>query len=77
MSDFNQRAAKGQAINLAISTAIAENKQHDNKYIIEQYLRYLQFANMVQKATPEQLATAVDNPKFIDLIKKLDEELKC
>ena len=75
MSYDNQRAAKGQAINLAIMTAIADGKQHDNKYIIEQFLRHLQFAAMMQKATPDQLATAVDNPKFISLIQDLDKEL--
>ena len=75
MSDFSQRAAKGQAYNLAVNTAIAEGRAHDNKFIIEQFLRHLQFAAMVQKATPDQLATAVDNPKFIQLIQNLDNEM--
>lgn len=74
-SDFSQRAARGQAYNLAVMTAIADGKQHDNKYIVEQFLRHLQFAAMVQKATPDQLATAIDNPKFIKLIKELDDAL--
>lgn len=74
-NDFNQRAAKGQAINIAFSIAVAEGKQNDNKFIIEQYLRVLQFAALLQKATPDQLASAVDNPKFIELINNLDKEL--
>lgn len=75
MSYDNQGAKKGQAINLAFAIAIKEDKVNDNKFIIEQYLRILQFAALLQKATPDQLATAVDNPAFIDLIQKLDEEL--
>lgn len=74
-NDYSMRASKGQAYNLAVMTAIADGKQHDNQYIVEQFLRHLQFAAMVQKATPDQLASAVDNPKFITLIQDLDNEL--
>lgn len=74
-NDFSKRAAIGQAYNLAVSTAIADGKQHDNKYIIEQFLRHYQFAALLQKATMDQLATAVDNPKFIELIQELDKEI--
>lgn len=74
-NDFSQRAARGQAYNLAVQTAISEGRGNDNKYIIEQFLRHLQFAALVQKATPDQLASAVDNPKFIQLIQDLDNEL--
>lgn len=75
MAYDNTAARKGQAINIAFSIAVAEGRQHDNRYIVEQYLRVLEFANMLQKATFEQLSVAVDNPKFIELIKQLDEEL--
>lgn len=71
--DFSQRAARGQAYNLAVQTAIADGKGHDNEYIVKQFLRHLQFAALVQKATPEQLAQAVNNPEVIRLIKELDE----
>jgi hypothetical protein len=73
--DFSQRAAKGQAYNLAVQTAIADGKQHDNEYIVRQFLRHLQFAALVQKDNPEQLAKVVDNPKVLELIKKLDHAL--
>jgi hypothetical protein len=75
-NDFSQRAAKGQAYNLAVSTAIAEGKQHDNEFIVKQFLRHLQFASFVQKATPEQLSDVLKNPKLIDLIRELDEAVK-
>lgn len=32
--DYNDRAAKGQALNLAMQIAIAEGKQHDTDYIL-------------------------------------------
>jgi len=70
--DYSQRAAKGQAYNLAISTAIADGKQHDNRYIVKQYLRHIKFASMLQKANPDQLASAMDNPGYLELLQKLD-----
>ena len=33
-SDYNDRAAKGQALNLAMQIAIAEGRQHDTDYIL-------------------------------------------
>jgi hypothetical protein len=74
--DFSQRAAKGQAYNLAVSTAIADGKQHDNEYIVAQFLRHLAFAQLVQSAQPEQLSQIVKNPKLVKLIKELDAELR-
>lgn len=66
---------KGQAYNLAVASACAAGKQDDNEYIIKQYLRHLQFAALVQKATTEQLVTIVQNPTTIQLIKELDKSL--
>ena len=74
-NNFSQRAAKGQAYNLAIQTAIADGKQHDNEYIVQQFLRHLQFAALVQKANPEQLAAITKNPKIMDLIRELDKAM--
>jgi hypothetical protein len=74
--DYSQRAAKGQAINLAIQTAIADGKHHDNEYITRQFLRYLQFASVLQKANFEQLVAVLDNPKVLKLIKQLDEAIQ-
>lgn len=74
--DFSQRAARGQAYNLAIQTAISDGKQHDNEYIVAQFLRHLAFAQLVQTAQPEQLNQIVKNPKLVKLIKELDAELR-
>ena len=62
---YSQRAAKGQAFNLAVLTAIADGKQHDNEFIVKQFLRHLQFGSLLQKANPEQLAGILSNPKLI------------
>jgi len=73
--DYSQRAAKGQAYNLAILTAIADGRQHDNEYIVKQFLRHMQFAALVQKANPEQLAELLNSPRMLDLIKNLDQAI--
>jgi len=74
--DFSTRAARGQAYNLAVSTAIAEGRAHDNKFIMEQFLRHLDMAALLQRAKIDDLVTALDNPKFIELIRAIDKELK-
>lgn len=53
--DYNTRAAKGQAYNLAILTAIADGKHHDKKYVIEMFLKHLNFAQALQEASEEDL----------------------
>ena len=74
-NDFSQRAAKGQAYNLAVLTAIADGKHHDNKYIVEQFLRHLKFADLLQNNGPDMLATAVKNPKILALLEEVKSEL--
>lgn len=74
-SDFSERAAKGQAYNLAISTAIADNKQHDNGYIVKQFLRHLAFAKLLQDTPSKHLALVAEEPEFIETIEKLSEQL--
>lgn len=74
--NFSKRAGIGQAYNLAVSTAIADGRHHDNAYIVKQFLRHLQFAALVQKATPEQLVIAVENPKVLELFEAINKELK-
>lgn len=73
--DFSQRAARGQAYNLAVLTAIADERQHDNVYITKQFLRHLQFAALLQKANPEQLADLLKNQRAVQLIKELEDLL--
>jgi len=69
---FSERAAKGQAYNLAILTAIADGKQHDNKYILQQYFRHKEFANMLQLADDKTVIQAIDKPEFVDALATLN-----
>lgn len=53
--DYSQRAARGQAYNLAVLTAIADGKHQDRKYVLKEYLRHLAMAELLQKAPHETL----------------------
>ena len=74
-NDFSQRAAKGQAYNLAVQAAIAEGKGGDKEFIVKQFLYHLQFAALVQKATPHQLAEVIKSPKILELFEQIDKEM--
>ena len=74
-ASFSQRAAKGQAYNLAIQEAIAANKINDKEFIVGRFLLHMKFAALLQKADPTQLAIIIKNPTFLDLLKQLDEAL--
>lgn len=75
MAIDNQRAARGQAYNLAVQTALFAGKGEDNEYITKQFLRHLQFMSLLQKADPHQLASVLGNPKLLKIIKELDQAL--
>jgi hypothetical protein len=47
--DYNQRAARGQALNLAVSRSIADGKADDKEYIKAMFLFYLDLSNEVQE----------------------------
>jgi len=47
-NDFNTRAARGQALNLAVAVAIADKKHHDDNFIKLQVARFLRMGQMVQ-----------------------------
>lgn len=47
-SDFNTRAARGQALNLAMQIAIAEGKAHDHDYVLSLIPNLLKLSESVQ-----------------------------
>lgn len=73
--DFSTRAAKGQAYNLAVATAIADGKQHDNEYIVKQYYRHYKFAALLQGASVQDVVDVIENPKLEELFNNLEKEL--
>jgi hypothetical protein len=72
---YSERASKGQAYNLAVLTAIADGKQHDNKYILQQYFRHKAFAQMLQTADEKILIQAIDRPEFVEALAGLHKLL--
>jgi len=54
--DYNDRAAKGQALNLAMQVAIAEGRAHDDEYILSLIPRMLKLGEEVQNGTSKGLS---------------------
>lgn len=72
------RAAKGQAINLAVQTAIAKGEEQNLKFIFKEYLRYLQIANVIQGSKESDLVAALEDKnlnKLLDSIKELGSKV--
>lgn len=57
--DYNIRAAKGQAFNLAVHEAVAAGKGKDTKYIYENFIYYYELGQLVQSANLEELREAL------------------
>lgn len=74
-ANYNERAAKGQAYNLAVLTAIADCKQHDNQYILKQYFRHKEMATMIQSMKEDVLVEAIENPRLVEILKELQNLL--
>ncbi len=55
----NVRAARGQAVNLAVQDAIAQGKQEDNNYICTRFLHYYKLAALLQEIDLEDLQKEV------------------
>lgn len=72
---YSQRAAKGQAYNLAVMTAIAEGKHKDVRFIAQEFYRHFQTAALLQKANAEQISQIIENPKLVELLKEVEEIL--
>lgn len=70
--DRDAAIKKGQAYNLAIMTACATGHADDNEYIIKSFLKHMQMASLLQKATNDQLVAALNNPEVLELFSKID-----
>lgn len=53
--NFNDRAAKGQALNLAVLVAIKEGKVDNDRFIIKQVGRFLSLSNRIQNTEVEDI----------------------
>ena len=66
---------KGQAFNLAVQTAIADGKHHDTEYVTRLFLKYVQFAGILQKSSVPELQEAMNSKEVIQLFNDLDTGL--
>lgn len=57
--DYNLRAAKGQAYNLAVADAINCGKAADVKYIYQQYIRYYELGQLLQDSDINEIKEAL------------------
>lgn len=57
--DYNVRAAKGQAMNLAVMEAIHDGKLKSPKYIYSLYLKYYELGQFFQTATIAEVKEAL------------------
>lgn len=53
--DYNTRAARGQALNLAVQEAISLGKTEDTRYILKRFVHYLNLSSLVQDISLEDL----------------------
>ncbi len=60
-TDYNVRAAKGQAFNLAVHDAIALGKQEDVKYILTKYVKYYKLSDTVQGISVDEIYTEINS----------------
>lgn len=54
-TNYSERAAKGQAYNLAVLTSIADGKHTDPKHVAKEFIRHYEIANKLQSMTIEEI----------------------
>lgn len=74
--DRDLAVRKGQAINLAVTSAASQGRINDNKFIAVEFLRFFHLAKMFQDYSVDQIALAIENPEIIEAITKLEESMK-
>lgn len=60
MSDLNERAKRGQALNLAVADALHNKKEEDKSYILTKYIKYYEISEIIQTYSIEELKVALD-----------------
>lgn len=75
-TDYNKRAAVGQAYNLAVHDAIHAGEATNPKYIYRRFVYYHTLGDAIQSADLELIQEVIDNKDFDQVIKDLKEALK-
>lgn len=76
MAYDNNAARKGQAINLAVHTAIARGEENNPRYIYKMFVYYSHLAEVMQGSDSDLIQQAVDSSDFDAVMKTLKETLK-
>ena len=74
-ADFNTRAARGQALNLAVSVAVAEGKHADDKFILSQVARFLKLGSLVQEGPASEATKEASAESASDDLADLFDEI--
>lgn len=53
--NYSERAARGQALNLAVNEAIAEGRARDNVYVLKRFVHYYETSLLIQSIDIEEL----------------------
>lgn len=73
--DYSNRAAIGQAFNLAVHAAIKNDRENDTKYIYRQFTYYRSLGTLVQSGDSELLLEALQDKKLEKALKELESIL--
>lgn len=57
--DYNLRAAKGQAFNLACHQAVADGKAENVKHIYSLYVKYYELGQLIQGASLDDIKKVI------------------
>jgi hypothetical protein len=60
---YEDKVRKGQALNLAVAVAVAEGKQLEDKFIIQQTARFLKLSTVIQNNSIEEIIKLVEAKK--------------
>jgi len=60
-TDLNERAARGQAMNLAVHEAVHKGKENDMNYILERYVHYIDLGSIIQGLDIEELKSELSS----------------
>lgn len=75
MDSQETKIRKGQAFNLAINDAISKSRQHDPKYIYQQFIYYYNLADIVQGSDLDIIQEVLNKPEFDKAIEQLKESI--
>ncbi len=59
--NYSERAARGQALNLAVQEAIHQGLTNDRRFILTRYLDYYALSNLLQEVSIEEIKKTLED----------------